>query len=259
MKHEETNDVSTILIEATDERAAVIKQVSKQTKPVVIVLPEQADQIFKQPGDFFELKRLKRERGLSITLVISGHERIRNMARRQGFQVYTSAETCARALARRDRLYTLRGISLSGTTTSLVDQTRFIAQGDDTDDYSPPWSYDIRLQQPASTTETPETMWMQSQESSSNNTPWSYDIQMSQDETPTDAHPRRTIWMLAEEELWNQNHRQSTQHDQHTTPAYLERAPFADARNQPESFNFASLKETPIPPSFTETLENLVA
>src|SRR5437660_12475015 len=78
MKQEEMNDISTILIEATDERSAVMNQVSKQTKPVIIVLPEQADQIFRQPGDFFELKRLKRERGLSITLVISGHERIRN-------------------------------------------------------------------------------------------------------------------------------------------------------------------------------------
>jgi hypothetical protein len=345
MKQEEMNDISTILVEATDERAAVIKQISKQTKPVVIVLPEQAEQIFRQPGDFFELKRLKRERGLSITLVISGHERIRNMARRQGFQVYTSAETCARALARRDRLYTMRGISLPGTT-SLAGQARFIAQGDE--DEAPPWSYDMRMQQTITTangctaqegeqdedtpwsydvrmqqtittangctaqegeqdedtpwsydvrmqqatpiTEMSETVRMQSQEQSGDDTPWSYDVQMEQDETPTEEHPRRTTWMLTEEELWNQKHHQPVQHDQRIPPAYLERAPFAGALNQPASLNsalpagtdlscpgdhntnrtadtvnrslregYGSLKETPIPPFFTETLENLVA
>jgi hypothetical protein len=316
MKQEEMNDISTILVEATDERAAVIKQISKQTKPVVIVLPEQAEQIFRQPGDFFELKRLKRERGLSITLIISGHERIRNIARRQGFQVYTSAETCARALARRDRLYTMRGISLPGTT-SLAGQARFIAQGDE--DEAPPWSYDVRMQQAMTTansfmaqegeqdedtpwsydmrmqqatpiTAMPETVRMQSQEQSGGDTPWSYDVQMEQGETPTEEHPRRTTWMLTEEELWNQKHHQPVQHDQRIPPAYLERAPMKGALNQPESLNpvlpvetdvscpgdhnanrtadtihrslregYGSLKETPIPPFFTETLENLVA
>jgi hypothetical protein len=255
MKQEEMNDISTILVEATDERAEVIKQLSKQNKPVVIVLSEQADQVFKQPGDFFELKRLKRERGLSITLVISGHERIRNMARRQGFQVYTSAETCARALARRDRLYTMRGISLPGTA-SLTDQAQIIAQGDEDD--TPPWSYEVHMQEEAFTAETPESTQMQSQEQSGDDTPWSYDVQMAQDETPTAAHPVPMKWTLTDEELWNQKHNLASLYNQRIPPAHLERAPLVGARNQADPHS-VSLKETPIPPSFTETLENLVA
>ena len=317
MKLEEMNEINTILIEATDERSAVMNQVSKQTKPVIIVLPEQADQIFRQPGDFFELKRLKRERGISITFVISGHERIRNMARRQGFQVYTSAETCVRAMARRDRLYNMRGISLSGTTGNL-DQTRFIVQGEESDEDTPwsydvrmqqdatpsasftaqgeggdedtPWSYDVRMQQTASTAAMPkltrelsnsdvppwsydvqmqQTSSMQSREEAGDDTPWSYDVQMNQNEKPAEQqHPQRTAWMLAEEELWNQNHRQPTQHDQYTPPSYVG-APLAGALSGasashmggPVSLggNAASLGETPVPPYFTETLQNFIA
>jgi len=361
MKLEETNDTNTILIEATDERSAVMNQVSKQTKPVIIVLPEQADQIFRQPGDFFELKRLKRERGIAITFVISGHERIRAMARRQGFQVYTSAETCVRAIARRDRLYTMRGISLPGTTGNL-DQTRFTAQGENADEDTPwsydvqmqqaampsasftargdegdedtPWSYDVQMQQTEITVAIPKATRKQTRELSSSDvppwsydvqkqqtpsmqggdedTPWSYDVQMSQDETPTQPqHPQRTAWMLAEEELWNQNHHVPTQHDQYIPPSYMVRAPLAGAlpgahnsgllnagalpgahnsgllnagalpgahnsgllnagalpgrsasqMGGPVSLggNAASLWETPVPPYFTETLQNLIA
>jgi hypothetical protein len=317
MKLEEMNEINTILIEATDERSAVMNQVSKQTKPVIIVLPEQADQIFRQPGDFFELKRVKRERGISISFVISGHERIRNMARRQGFQVYTSAETCVKAMARRDRLYSMRGISLSGTTGNL-DQTRFIVQGEESDEDTPwsydvrmqqattpsasftaqgddgdedtPWSYDVRMQQVASTAATPKltrelsnsdvppwsydvqmqhTPSMQSGDEAGDDTPWSYDVQMNQKETPTEQqHPQRTAWMLAEEELWNQNHHQPTQRDQYTPSSYVG-APAkgalsgasASRMGGPISLggNAASLGETPVSPYFTETLQNLIA
>jgi hypothetical protein len=317
MKLEEMNDINTILIEATDERSAVMNQVSKQTKAVIIVLPEQADQIFRQPGDFFELKRLKRERGISITFVISGHERIRAMARRQGFQVYTSAETCVRAMARRDRLYSMRGISLPGTTGNL-DQTSFIVQGEEADEDTPwsydvqmqqaatpsasfiaqgeeadedtPWSYDVRMQQAASTAATPKLTrelsnsdvppWsydvqmqhmpsMQSGDEAGEETPWSYDVQMKQNETPAEQqHPQRTAWMLAEEELWNQNHRQPTQSDQYTPSAYIG-APTKGALSGASAShmggpislggNAASLGETPVPPYFTETLQNLIA
>jgi hypothetical protein len=330
MKQEEMSDISTILIEATDERSAVMDQVSKQTKPVIIVLPEQADQIFRQPGDFFELKRIKRERGLSITLVISGHERIRNMARRQGFQVYTSAETCVRAMARRDRLYTMRGISLPGTTAILPAGTDlscppfgtsydspdtinrslrgdsgdesdddvpwsystsaevpFIAsaihqpamQGDEQSDDAPPWSYDVQMSQARPGITAPKNAWRQGDEQSGDDddVPWSYDVQMNQANPPAETPPQRTTWMLSEEELWSQQHQSSTQRERYQQ-SYTGQLPNGQPlaghpyagypqgvslpyTNQysPASPNYAPAGETPIPPCFTETLENLIA
>lgn len=103
MKFDEMSDISSILVEANDERAEVVRQVGLQRKPVVIVVPEWASHVFHHPGHFVELRQLKRQRGISITLVLMGNEQIRNYARRQGFAVYASQETCARALARRDR------------------------------------------------------------------------------------------------------------------------------------------------------------
>lgn len=111
MKQEEMSDMCTILVEEQDRHIEVIDQVRKQHKPVVIVVSEQAAQVFQGPDDFRELKRARRECGIPVTLVLSGHERMRNWARRQGFTVYASAETCAKALARRDRLNALRGIA----------------------------------------------------------------------------------------------------------------------------------------------------
>ncbi|MBO0789693.1 MAG: hypothetical protein J2P36_01935 [Ktedonobacteraceae bacterium] len=108
MKLDEMSDMCTILVEPEDERAAVVSQVARQRKPVVIVVPELASHVFRHPGHFVELRQLKRQRGVAITLVIMGNEQIRNYARRQGFAVYSSQETCARALARRDRLYAAR-------------------------------------------------------------------------------------------------------------------------------------------------------
>ena len=111
MKQEEMSDMCTILVEGQDGRGEVMDQVRKQHKPVVIVVPEYASQVFQRPEDFQDLRRVKRECGIPITLVLPGHERMRNWARRQGFTVYASSETCARMLARRDRLNALRGIS----------------------------------------------------------------------------------------------------------------------------------------------------
>jgi hypothetical protein len=111
---------------------------------------------------------------------------------------------------------------------------------------------------------------MQSGDEADEDTPWSYDVQMNQNATPAQQqHPQRTAWMLAEEELWNQNHRLPTQRDQHTPPSSMARAPLAGAQwggptSQPGNSaslggTSASLGETPVPPYFTETLQNLIA
>lgn len=137
MKYEETSDMSTILVEPTDKRSTVMTQISMQNKPVVLVVPTQASAVFQLPGHFYELKRLKRELGISITFVITGHERLRNLARRQGFPVYASQETCARALARRDRLYAMRGLA-------QVQDTFLCAGDDDDNDDDVPWSWEVK-------------------------------------------------------------------------------------------------------------------
>lgn len=98
MKHEETNDITTIMVEPTDERSSVVRLVSRQSKPVVVVLPENT--AFRRPGDLLELKRMTSQRRTPVVLVIAGNERLRSWARRQGFSVFSSMETCAHALAR---------------------------------------------------------------------------------------------------------------------------------------------------------------
>ncbi len=102
MKHEEMSDISTILVEPTDERSSVVRHVSAQNKPVVIVLPENATRVFQHPGDFGELKRLRHHLGTSITLVIQGNDRLKVWARRQGLTVYPSIETLANRFSERD-------------------------------------------------------------------------------------------------------------------------------------------------------------
>ncbi len=102
MKHEEMSDISTILVEPTDEKSSVVRHVSMQKKPVVIVLPENASRVFQHPGDFGELRRIKRYLGTPITLVIQRNDRLRVLARRHGLPVYSSTEALARTLAPQD-------------------------------------------------------------------------------------------------------------------------------------------------------------
>ena len=116
MKHEEMSDISTILVEPTDERPSVVRRVSTQKKPVVIVLPENANRVFQRPGDFGELKRLKQRLGTSITLVIQGNDRLKVWARRQGLTVYPSTEALAHSLSQRDtEPLHLRSLAAVGT------------------------------------------------------------------------------------------------------------------------------------------------
>src|SRR5579859_5849781 len=156
MKYDELSDISTILIEPGDEKATVLDHVSIQSKPVVVVLPDHANRVFQQPADFGELRRIRRQAGTSIMLVITGSERLRQWARRHGFPVYTSTEACGRALARRDRMQSGRSASgqLTGfacrTTRKLLntepldamDNWHDMASDDDDDDDSwPGWEY----------------------------------------------------------------------------------------------------------------------
>src|SRR5579875_1652510 len=142
MKQEEMSDMCTILVEGQDERAEVMDQVRKQHKPVVIVVPEYASQIFQRPEDFRDLKRVKRECGIPVTLVLPGHERMRNWARRQGFTVYASSETCARALARRDRLNALRGIWFPGVENWGRLTLPLLSGQDDDEEDDALWSWE---------------------------------------------------------------------------------------------------------------------
>jgi hypothetical protein len=146
MKQEEMSDMCTILVEGQDRRAEVMDQVRKQHKPVVIVVPEYASQVFQCPEDFQDLKRVKRECGIPITLVLPGHERTRNWARRQGFTVYASSETCARMLARRDRLNALRGISSPHFESGSQNLGRFtfplLSEQDDDEEDDALWSWE---------------------------------------------------------------------------------------------------------------------
>jgi hypothetical protein len=139
MKQEEMSDMCTILVEEQDRCVEVMEQVRKQHKPVVIVVPERASQVFQRPEDFHDLKRVKRESGIPVTLILPGHERIRNWARRQGFTVYASSETCAKALARRDRLNALRGI-MSTPYSGRLTAPPLSEQDDEEDDAL--WSWE---------------------------------------------------------------------------------------------------------------------
>ena len=99
MKYDEASDVATILVEAADEKALVLRFLSLQHKPVVVVLPE--DTLFRRPGDLLELMRTGQRSTHAVTLVIEGNERLRSWARRQGYTVFSSREACANALAQR--------------------------------------------------------------------------------------------------------------------------------------------------------------
>jgi len=120
MKYKEMHDISTILVEPSDKKSAVVHQVSMQKKPVIIVLPENASKVFQRPEDFGELKHIKRYLGTPITLVIMGSDRLKRWARRQGLSVYSSREALDKSLAQRNTepLAQYQGVALPRTTTT---------------------------------------------------------------------------------------------------------------------------------------------
>ncbi len=98
MKHEETSDLAAILVEPMDDKMSVVRHVSKLQKPVVVVLSPHAT--LRRPGDLLELRRATSHLERPLMLVIEGNERLRTWAHRQGFAVFASPQTCAKALTR---------------------------------------------------------------------------------------------------------------------------------------------------------------
>lgn len=104
MRHEKLNDIITLVIESTDERASVMNWLyyhlgQQYQQPIVVVLPQ--DAVFRRPGDLRELQQVTAQHDARLVLVIEGNERLRLWARRHGFTVFSTVETCHRALHQR--------------------------------------------------------------------------------------------------------------------------------------------------------------
>ncbi|GER86959.1 hypothetical protein KDW_11210 [Dictyobacter vulcani] len=104
MRHEKLNDIITLVIESTDERTAVMNWLyyhldQQYQQPIVVVLPQ--DAVFRRPGDLRELQQVTAQHDARLVLVIEGNERLRLWARRHGFTVFSTVETCHRALNQR--------------------------------------------------------------------------------------------------------------------------------------------------------------
>ena len=105
MKYEETSDISTILMEPADEAAFVLDWITERchpARPLVLLLPVNASQLFGHPDALYALRQLQSERVGTILLVIpgnAGNERLRSWAAQQGFPVFATVETCTGALA----------------------------------------------------------------------------------------------------------------------------------------------------------------
>jgi hypothetical protein len=105
MRYEERNDTHILVVEPGDERGAVRhwlhqwqQSYSRKSAQLIVVVPQ--DAVFRRPGDLRELQQAvgQREWGIPLVLVIEGNERLRLWARRQGFSVYATLETCLKAV-----------------------------------------------------------------------------------------------------------------------------------------------------------------
>lgn len=120
MKHQDLNDIFTLEVEATDERSIVLDWLfynvgQYDQQPLVIVLP--SDAVFRRPGDLRELQQVTASQNARLTLVIEGNERLRLWARRHGFTVYSTVESCQKALARPGEFQPLYSSVQSGWQT----------------------------------------------------------------------------------------------------------------------------------------------
>lgn len=102
MRYEELHDIITLVVESTDERTAVLNwlyyNVSEYNQqPVIVVLPQ--DAVFRRPGDLRELQQVTAHQDAQLILIIESNERLRLWARRHGFTVFSTLETCQRALS----------------------------------------------------------------------------------------------------------------------------------------------------------------
>ncbi len=105
MKYEETTDMTTILMEPADEVEFVTTWIGERchpARPVVLILPVNASELFGHPETLYALRHLRDERVGTILLVIPGNvgnERLRSWATLQGFPVFATVETCTWTLA----------------------------------------------------------------------------------------------------------------------------------------------------------------
>jgi hypothetical protein len=104
MRYEERNNQHILVVEPDDERGTVLywlqqwqQRYSRKSVQIIVVVPQ--DAVIRRPGDLRELQQAvgQREWGIPLVLVIEGNERLRLWARRQGFSVYATLETCLRA------------------------------------------------------------------------------------------------------------------------------------------------------------------
>jgi hypothetical protein len=121
MKHQELNDITTLEIEATDERSSVLDWLfynvgQYDQQPFIVVLPQ--DAVFRRPGDLRELQQVTASQNAQLILVIEGNERLRLWARRHGFTVYSTMETCQKALAQPGGFQSLHSVYAGWQTTS---------------------------------------------------------------------------------------------------------------------------------------------
>jgi hypothetical protein len=98
MKRNDNGDFCILYVEAGDDRETLVQTISRQKKPVVIMLGEQS-RVFLRPEDFADLKHIKRQLDISMVFVIPGSERLAQIASRNGFPVYASMDALASALA----------------------------------------------------------------------------------------------------------------------------------------------------------------
>ncbi|GCE11520.1 hypothetical protein [Tengunoibacter tsumagoiensis] len=98
MQYEVNQTRAAVLVEPGDEKGDIVRWLARQRKPVVMILPEQ--DTIRRPGDLLELRRISAQQQNTLNLVISSNERLRQWARRQGFNVFSSLEACSRATQR---------------------------------------------------------------------------------------------------------------------------------------------------------------
>jgi hypothetical protein len=121
MKHQDLTDIFTLEVEATDERSIVLDWLfynvgQYDQQPLIVVLTP--DAVFRRPGDLRELQQVTASQDAQLTLVIEGNERLRLWARRHGFTVYSTIETCLKALAQPGEFQPLHSVQAGWQTQS---------------------------------------------------------------------------------------------------------------------------------------------
>ncbi len=123
MKCNNAGDFCMLYVEPTDERTVLLEFISKQKKPVVIMLPAQSRlKVFQHPDDYSDLKHVKRQLDLPIVFVVSGNEHMRQLAWRNGFPAYISIDALADSLSK-GQLALSRQRTLARNTVPLSPST----------------------------------------------------------------------------------------------------------------------------------------